>query len=85
MNILLVEGASSSLTSLSEADLRQKVQKLMDLFGIEDLDDIIKVTPIKSMRKIESIEPCKFIFRLSDNYTRVHCNENPIYVLLFWE
>jgi hypothetical protein len=31
----------------------------MNLFGIEDLDDIIKVTPIKSMRKIESMEPCK--------------------------
>jgi hypothetical protein len=62
MTLLVVAGASSSLTALSEADLRQKVQKLMDLFGIEDLDDIIKVTPIKSMRKIESIEPCKFYF-----------------------
>jgi hypothetical protein len=41
----------------------------MNLFGIEDLDDIIKVTPIKSMRKIESMEPCKEKFITTITYS----------------
>lgn len=75
-------GGASSLKTLSEADLRAKVKKLLDLFGIEDLDDIIKVTPIKSMRKIESIEPypedgaAKKIETSGDEYSSSHSSSS---------
>jgi len=43
-----------SKTGSSSDSLSTKVQRLYNLFGINDIDDIIKVIPIRSMKKIGS-------------------------------
>jgi len=47
------EVESSKRSSSSSGDLNSKVQRIYNLFGINDIDDIIKVVPIRSMKKLE--------------------------------
>jgi len=49
LNALVSKTVGSSSDSLS-----RKVQRLYNLFGINDIDDIIKVIPIRSMKKVSS-------------------------------
>ena len=51
-----------------QADLAGKVDRILKMFNASDLDDIIKVIPVSSMKKITSKKRGNLVFGKSSNF-----------------